>query len=144
MILNIILFFNIIIYFYQERVKQFIKYGVEDGAELLLDGSSVQVPGFEKGNFVGATILSLNLKKKLSEQLNNNNSNTNDNNSDEKYDDVSYGLSSNSPLIVNNRAYVEEIFGPVLFCVHVNTLDEAIAFTNNSKYGNGCAIFTQR
>ena len=104
---------------------------------MLLDGSSAQVPGFEKGNFIGATILSLNLKKRLSEQLNNKNS-------DEKYDDASYGLSSNSPLIVSNRAYVEEIFGPVLFCVHVNTLDEAIAFTNNSKYGNGCAIFTQR
>lgn len=64
----------------------------------------------------------------------------NENNS-EKYE---YGLSSKSPLKVENRAYLEELFGPVLFCIHVNTLDEAIALTNNSKYGNGCAIFTQR
>ena len=34
---------------------------------------------------------------------------------------------------VTNRAYVEEIFGPVLFCVKVATLDDAIAFTNASK-----------
>ena len=42
-----------------------------------------------------------------------------------------------------NRAYTEEIFGPVLVCLGVDTLEEAIAFTNGNKYGNGCAIFTQ-
>jgi malonate-semialdehyde dehydrogenase (acetylating)/methylmalonate-semialdehyde dehydrogenase len=42
-----------------------------------------------------------------------------------------------------NRSYTEEIFGPVLVCLSVDTLEEAIEFTNNSKYGNGCAIFTQ-
>jgi malonate-semialdehyde dehydrogenase (acetylating)/methylmalonate-semialdehyde dehydrogenase len=42
-----------------------------------------------------------------------------------------------------NRAYTEEIFGPVLVSLAVDTLEEAIEFTNNSKYGNGCAIFTQ-
>ncbi|KAJ1420997.1 Aldehyde/histidinol dehydrogenase [Ochromonadaceae sp. CCMP2298] len=41
-----------------------------------------------------------------------------------------------------NRAYSEEIFGPVLVALAVDTLEEAIEFTNNSKYGNGCAIFT--
>lgn len=35
-----------------------------------------------------------------------------------------------------------EIFGPVLLCVKVSTLADAIAFTNASMYGNGCAIFT--
>jgi malonate-semialdehyde dehydrogenase (acetylating)/methylmalonate-semialdehyde dehydrogenase len=44
---------------------------------------------------------------------------------------------------LQNRAYVEEIFGPVLFCVNVPTLDDAIQFVNSNKYGNGCAIFTQ-
>lgn len=43
----------------------------------------------------------------------------------------------------HNRAYTEEIFGPVLVCVSVPTLEDAIAFTNSSRYGNGCAIFTQ-
>ncbi len=38
--------------------------------------------------------------------------------------------------------YREEIFGPVLSVVNVNTLDEAIAFTNNNPFGNGTAIFT--
>ncbi len=28
-------------------------------------------------------------------------------------------------------------------CLNVDTLEEAIEFTNKSKYGNGCAIFTQ-
>ena len=40
------------------------------------------------------------------------------------------------------QCYKEEIFGPVLLCVEVDTLDDAIAFTNRSPYGNGCAIFT--
>ena len=42
-----------------------------------------------------------------------------------------------------NRGYVAEIFAPVLGCTAVDTLDDAIAFTNASPYGNGCAIFTQ-
>jgi malonate-semialdehyde dehydrogenase (acetylating)/methylmalonate-semialdehyde dehydrogenase len=39
--------------------------------------------------------------------------------------------------------YKEEIFGPVLNIVEVDTMDEAIALTNSNQYGNGCAIFTQ-
>lgn len=38
--------------------------------------------------------------------------------------------------------YKEEIFGPVLCCVNVNTLEEAIEFVNANRYGNGTAIFT--
>ena len=41
------------------------------------------------------------------------------------------------------ECYQEEIFGPVLNCVSVDTLEEAIAFTNANPYGNGTAIFTQ-
>jgi len=41
-----------------------------------------------------------------------------------------------------NPAYTNEIFGPVLGCTAVDTLDEAIAFTNANPYGNGCAVFT--
>jgi malonate-semialdehyde dehydrogenase (acetylating)/methylmalonate-semialdehyde dehydrogenase len=36
----------------------------------------------------------------------------------------------------------EEIFGPVLSIVRVRTLDEAMAFTNGSAFGNACSIFT--
>ena len=39
--------------------------------------------------------------------------------------------------------YREEIFGPVLVCVEVETLDEAIALVNASPYGNGTSIFTR-
>ena len=39
--------------------------------------------------------------------------------------------------------YQQEIFGPVLCCMHVATLDEAIALINSNPYGNGTSIFTQ-
>jgi malonate-semialdehyde dehydrogenase (acetylating)/methylmalonate-semialdehyde dehydrogenase len=39
-------------------------------------------------------------------------------------------------------AYREEIFGPVLVVVRVESIDEAIALINANPYGNGTAIFT--
>lgn len=39
--------------------------------------------------------------------------------------------------------YKEEIFGPVLVCLSVKTLDEAVNLLNDNEYGNGAAIFTQ-
>lgn len=41
------------------------------------------------------------------------------------------------------RIYSEEIFGPALCIVHVDTLDEAIALVNANPYGNGTSIFTK-
>lgn len=35
-----------------------------------------------------------------------------------------------------------EIFGPVLCLMHLNTLDEAIAFVNSNQYGNQACVFT--
>ncbi len=37
----------------------------------------------------------------------------------------------------------EEVFGPVLSVIHVNTLDDALATVNASRYGNGTSIFTE-
>ena len=37
----------------------------------------------------------------------------------------------------------DEIFGPVLSLVHVDTLDEAIAAISRSRFGNGVSIFTE-
>jgi len=88
----------------KERVEHLIAAGVADGAQLLLDGRGVKVPGYEKGNFVGPSVL--------------------------------FGVDK------HNRAYTEEIFGPVLVALHVPTLEAAIEFTNANPYGNGCAIFT--
>ncbi len=38
--------------------------------------------------------------------------------------------------------YREEIFGPVLIVLRVDTLDQAIAMINANPYGNGTALFT--
>jgi malonate-semialdehyde dehydrogenase (acetylating) / methylmalonate-semialdehyde dehydrogenase len=37
----------------------------------------------------------------------------------------------------------EEIFGPVLSVVRVNSLEEADEFTNGSPFGNACSIYTE-
>ena len=37
----------------------------------------------------------------------------------------------------------EEVFGPVLSLIHVETLDEAIGVVNASRFGNGTSIFTE-
>jgi malonate-semialdehyde dehydrogenase (acetylating)/methylmalonate-semialdehyde dehydrogenase len=42
----------------KERICRLIQSGVDDGAKLLLDGRDIVVPGYEKGNFIGPTILS--------------------------------------------------------------------------------------
>lgn len=40
------------------------------------------------------------------------------------------------------KCYTEEIFGPVLVSMEVDTLDDAIKLINANPYGNGTAIFT--
>src|SRR4051812_18413146 len=42
-----------------------------------------------------------------------------------------------------HKVYTEEIFGPVLVLVRVDTLDEAIEVVNKNPFGNGTGIFTQ-
>jgi malonate-semialdehyde dehydrogenase (acetylating)/methylmalonate-semialdehyde dehydrogenase len=42
-----------------------------------------------------------------------------------------------------SRVYDDEIFGPVLSVVRVDTYDEAIRLVNDNLYGNGVAIFTR-
>eukprot|EP00056_Hartaetosiga_gracilis_P021407 m.23981 g.23981 ORF g.23981 m.23981 type:complete len:520 (-) comp9059_c0_seq1:168-1727(-) len=51
------------------------------------------------------------------------------------------------PTILTNvttemDCYKEEIFGPVLVCLNVDTLDEATELVNANRWGNGTAIFT--
>ena len=38
--------------------------------------------------------------------------------------------------------YKTEIFGPVLVCINVDTLEQAIELINNNPFGNGTSIFT--
>jgi len=52
------------------------------------------------------------------------------------------------PTIIANvkphmKCYTEEIFGPVLVCLNVETLDDAIEMINANEYGNGTAVFTR-
>lgn len=88
----------------KKRICELVESGVKEGAQLLLDGRSIVVPGYEKGNFVGPTIL----------------------------DNVTPSM----------RCYREEIFGPVLLTMEVDTLDDAVKLINSNPYGNGTAIFT--
>ncbi|WP_104504036.1 CoA-acylating methylmalonate-semialdehyde dehydrogenase [Acinetobacter indicus] len=87
------------------RVIDLINSGVEQGAELLLDGREVQVAGYEQGNFVGPTIF--------------------------------------NRVTTEMRIYKEEIFGPVLAIIHVDTLEQAIQLINANPFGNGVGLFTQ-
>lgn len=86
------------------RTLRILDTVVAEGGVIALDGRSIQVEAYPKGNFVGPTLIT--------------------------------GVSSSM------TCYTEEIFGPVLCCVQVNTLEEAIDFVNFNRYGNGTAIFT--
>ncbi|AOE63696.1 CoA-acylating methylmalonate-semialdehyde dehydrogenase [Pseudomonas corrugata] len=48
-----------------------------------------------------------------------------------------------SGVTTDMRIYTEEIFGPVLVVLEVDTLDEAIALVNTNPFGNGTGLFTQ-
>jgi malonate-semialdehyde dehydrogenase (acetylating)/methylmalonate-semialdehyde dehydrogenase len=89
----------------RQRVEGLIQQGVDEGAELLLDGRGLKVAGFETGNFVGPTVFG-GVQEKM-------------------------------------KVYTEEVFGPVLCVVGVETLEEAVEFINRNPNGNGVALFTQ-
>lgn len=88
----------------KKRVLDLVESGAKEGAKIVLDGRDIKVKGYEKGNFVGPTIL--------------------------------------TDVKPNMKCYTEEIFGPVLVCLNVDSLDEAIDVINKNPYGNGTAIFT--
>lgn len=89
----------------KQRVESLIASAEKEGAKILLDGRGVVVPGFEKGNFIGPTVI--------------------------------------TDVTTDMTCYKEEIFGPVLVCLKVDTLDDAIQLINRNPYGNGTAIFTR-
>jgi malonate-semialdehyde dehydrogenase (acetylating) / methylmalonate-semialdehyde dehydrogenase len=90
---------------HKAKIENYIQMGVDEGAELLVDGRGFKLQGYENGFFVGPTL----------------------------FDHVK----------PNMKSYQEEIFGPVLQIMRVDTLDEAIALPNAHQYGNGVAIFTR-
>jgi malonate-semialdehyde dehydrogenase (acetylating)/methylmalonate-semialdehyde dehydrogenase len=86
----------------KERILSMIDRGLEEGAELLVDGRDAAQGS---GCYIGATILD--------------------------------GATPEMDIVR------EEIFGPVLSLVHVDTLDEAIDAVSRSRFGNGVSIFTE-
>ncbi|MBT2869823.1 CoA-acylating methylmalonate-semialdehyde dehydrogenase [Chromobacterium violaceum] len=88
-----------------DKVSGYIADGVAAGAELVVDGRGITVPGHEGGFFLGGCL----------------------------FDRVTPQM----------RIYQEEIFGPVLCVVRVDSLEEAIALINAHEYGNGTCIFTR-
>ena len=86
------------------RILDLIAEGKREGAKCEFDGSHINIPGYETGNWIGPTLFS-GVKPEM-------------------------------------KLYREEIFGPVLLTMEVDTLEEAIALINANPYGNGCSIFT--
>ncbi len=86
------------------RIENYISVGVEQGAELVVDGRGHTVAGRENGFYIGGTL----------------------------FDNVTPDMT----------IYKEEVFGPVLACLHVDTLDQAIELVNAHEFGNGVSCFT--
>jgi malonate-semialdehyde dehydrogenase (acetylating)/methylmalonate-semialdehyde dehydrogenase len=53
------------------------------------------------------------------------------------------GLTLLDDVTTDMAVYRDEIFGPVLAVMHVDTFDEAVELINNNPYGNGVALFTR-
>ena len=87
------------------KVKSYVDLGVEEGADLVVDGRSLSLDGYEQGSFLGGCL----------------------------FDHVTPDM----------KIYRDEIFGPVLCQVRVDSYDEALRLVSGHEYGNGAAIFTR-
>jgi malonate-semialdehyde dehydrogenase (acetylating)/methylmalonate-semialdehyde dehydrogenase len=90
---------------HRDRVSGYVNLGVEEGAELVVDGRDFVHPDAPDGFFFGGCL----------------------------FDRVTRDM----------RIYQEEIFGPVLCVVRVDSYDDAVALANEHVYGNGVSIFTR-
>ncbi|MEJ0092926.1 MAG: CoA-acylating methylmalonate-semialdehyde dehydrogenase [Methylocella sp.] len=90
---------------HKARIENYIQMGVDEGAELVLDGRNFKLQGYENGYFLGPTL----------------------------FDRVTPEMQS----------YRDEIFGPVLQIMRVESLEQAIRLPSQHAYGNGVAIFTR-
>lgn len=89
----------------KEKIEGYIQSGVDQGAELVVDGRGLKLQGYEDGFFIGGTL----------------------------FDRVTPDM----------KIYTDEIFGPVLSVVRVDTYEEALKLVNDHEYGNGTAVFTR-
>jgi len=87
-----------------DKVVSYVDKGVEEGAELVVDGRGLKVEGRPKGFFLGPCL----------------------------FDRVTPEMT----------VYQDEIFGPVLVTVRVDTYEQAMELLRNNRWANGVAIFT--
>lgn len=90
---------------HREKVMNYIQMGVDEGANLVVDGRGFTLPGNENGYFLGGSL----------------------------FDRVTKDMTT----------YQEEIFGPVLQVMRVDTFEEGLALASDHPYGNGTSIFTR-
>ncbi len=90
---------------HRDKVKGYVDLGEREGAELVVDGRSRDIPNAGEGYFLGGCL----------------------------FDHVKPSM----------RVYQEEIFGPVLSLLRVESYEAALQLINDHEYGNGCAIFTR-
>jgi len=89
----------------KKKIIEYIDGAEKDGAKIILDGRNAKVPGYEKGHFVGPTVI----------------------------DQVTPDM----------KVAQDEIFGPVVTYLRMDTLDDAIDFIHSSPFGNAASIYTQ-
>ena len=89
---------------HRDRVAGYLQAGIDEGAELAVDGRKHPIDADPGGFWLGPSL----------------------------FDHVTPEM----------KIYRDEIFGPVLAIVRVETLAEAIALINANPYGNGTAVFT--
>ncbi len=88
-----------------EKVRGYVDLGVEEGAELVVDGRDISVEGHPDGYYLGGCL----------------------------FDKVQPGM----------KIYSDEIFGPVLAVMRVETLQQAMDLIDAHEYGNGTCVFTR-
>jgi malonate-semialdehyde dehydrogenase (acetylating)/methylmalonate-semialdehyde dehydrogenase len=88
---------------HRTKVRSFIDKGVDEGAKLVVDARSQDVP--KDGFYLGTSL----------------------------FDHVTPDM----------EIYKNEIFGPVLVVLRVDSIEEAISLVNRNPYANGTAIFTE-
>jgi len=89
---------------HEQRVRNYVETGVQEGADLIVDGRDASVPDYPDGNFLGPCV----------------------------FRDVTTDM-----VVVN-----EEIFGPVLGLMPVESVDHGIEVMNESDFGNAASLFT--
>lgn len=90
---------------HKDKVQAYIKSAEQQGAKIVVDGRDAKPTGYEKGFFVGPTLI--------------------------------------DQVTPNMTSYQQEIFGPVLQVMRVNTMQEAMQLINDHEYGNGTCIYTR-